>query len=131
MGKKILIVDDEPHIRILLEQTLEDLEEEGVELLLASDGQEGLDMALQERPDLIFLDVMMPQVSGYDVCRRVKEVDRSIYVVFLTAKGQAVDRSLGEAAGGDEYVTKPFDPDYIVERAVDILALEGRRRTRW
>jgi CheY-like chemotaxis protein len=72
MDKKILIVDDEPFIRVLLKQTLEDLEDKGVELLLAADGEEGIEIALNERPNLIFLDVMMPYVSGYEVCQRVK-----------------------------------------------------------
>ena len=69
---KILIVDDEAFIRVLLTQTLEDLEDQGVELLTAADGQEALETALEERPDIIFLDVMMPYRSGYEVCRHVK-----------------------------------------------------------
>jgi DNA-binding response OmpR family regulator len=124
MSKKILIVDDEPHIRILLKQTLEDLEDQGVELLLAVDGDEGLGLALDERPDLIFLDVMMPHLSGYEVCQRLKATDSEMYVVLLTAKGQAVDKERGTEAGADEYVTKPFDPDYIVERAAAVLGLD-------
>ena len=68
--KKILIVDDEAFIRVLLQQTLEDLEDMGVELLLAADGQEGLDIALSQRPAIVFLDVMMPILSGYEVCRQ-------------------------------------------------------------
>jgi len=122
--KSILIVDDEAFIRVLLAQTLEELEDEGVELLLASDGQEGLDIALEERPDLLFLDVMMPKLSGYEVCRRVKEMDEDIYIILLTAKGQAVDKEAGTDAGADEYVTKPFDPDYILDRAAEILGVE-------
>lgn len=125
MDKKILIVDDEPYIRVLLEQTLEDLEDEGVELLLAANGEEGLEVALDERPNLIFLDVMMPYLSGYEVCQRIKAVDSAIYVILLTAKGQAVDKERGAEAGADEYITKPFDPDYILEKAVAVLGLEG------
>jgi two-component system alkaline phosphatase synthesis response regulator PhoP len=124
MSKKILIVDDEPHIRILLEQTLEDLEDQGVELLLAADGDEGLELALNECPDLIFLDVMMPQLSGYEVCQRVKAAESEIYVVLLTAKGQAIDKERGKEVGADEYVTKPFDPDYVIERAAAVLGLD-------
>jgi len=125
MDKKILIVDDEPYIRVLLEQTLEDLEDEGVELLLAANGEEGLEVALDERPNLIFLDVMMPHLSGYEVCQRIKAVDSAIYVILLTAKGQAVDKERGAEAGADEYITKPFDPDYVLEKAVAVLGLEG------
>ena len=124
MGKKILIVDDEPHIRILLEQALEDLEYEGVELLLAGDGKEGLEVALAEEPDLIFLDVMMPYRSGYDVCQEIKAAGLSTYVILLTAKGQAVDKEKGKSSGADQYVTKPFDPDYIVDRACEVLGIE-------
>lgn len=122
--KRVLIVDDEAFIRVLLAQTLEELEDLGVELLLAGDGQEGLDSAMDERPDLVFLDVMMPKLSGYEVCRKIKEADASIYVILLTAKGQAIDKEEGKAAGADEYVTKPFDPDYILERAAEILGIE-------
>lgn len=122
--KRILIVDDEAFIRVLLAQTLEELEDVGVELLLAADGQEGLDMALAENPDLVFLDVMMPKLSGYEVCRKIKTHTKDIYVILLTAKGQAIDKEEGSSAGADEYVTKPFDPDYILERAAKILGVE-------
>lgn len=122
--KRILIVDDEAFIRVLLAQTLEELEDLGVELLLAPDGEEGLAIALEERPDLIFLDVMMPKLSGYEMCRQLKDQDDSIYVILLTAKGQAVDKEQGASVGADEYVTKPFDPDYILERAAEILDID-------
>ncbi|MBN1177576.1 MAG: response regulator [Anaerolineae bacterium] len=124
MNKKILIVDDEPHIRILLEQALEDLEYEGVELILAADGREGLETALNEKPDLIFLDVMMPYMSGYEVCQHVKQAGFDTHVILLTAKGQAVDKERGSESGADQYVTKPFDPDYIVERACEVLGID-------
>jgi DNA-binding response OmpR family regulator len=122
--KCILVVDDEAFIRVLLAQTLEELEDVGVEILLAADGQEGLDMAISERPDLIFLDVMMPKLSGYEVCSKIKEMDDSIYVILLTAKGQTIDKEKGASMGADEYVTKPFDPDYILERAAEIIGVE-------
>ena len=123
-GKKILIVDDEAFIRVLLTQTLEDLEDQGVELLTAADGKESLAMALEEQPDIIFLDVMMPFLSGYEVCRQVKAAAPQIHIILLTAKGQAVDKEQGAAAGADEYVTKPFDPDYILARVAKLLGLE-------
>jgi len=122
--KKILIVDDEAFIRVLLMQTLEDLEDLGVELLSAADGQEGLEVALDEKPDLIFLDVMMPKLSGYEVCRQIRATAQQTYIVLLTAKGQAIDQVDGTDAGADEYVTKPFDPDYILNRAAELLGLE-------
>ena len=121
--KKILIVDDEPLIRTLLEETLEDFEEEGVELLTAGNGQEGWQVIQKERPEMVFLDVMMPKMSGYEVCQKVKQTPElaDTYIIMLTAKGQEVDRQKGSEVGADEYVTKPFDPDYIVERAEQVL----------
>lgn len=123
-GKKILVVDDEAFIRVLLTQTLEDLEDQGVEILCAADGQEALEVALAERPNIIFLDVMMPYISGYEVCRKVKEQAPDVHIILLTAKGQAVDKELGAAAGADEYVTKPFDPDNILARVGQLLGID-------
>jgi two-component system, OmpR family, alkaline phosphatase synthesis response regulator PhoP len=122
---KILIVDDEAYIRLLLEQTLEDLEEEGVTLLTAADGEEALQTARAEQPDLIFLDVMMPRVNGFDVCRTLKREWQmaDLTVVLLTAKGQAYDRQEGEEAGADHYMTKPFDPDAVEALARGVLKL--------
>ena len=123
--KKILIVDDEPFIRTLLEETLEEFEDEGVELLVASNGIEGWKLIQQEQPNLIFLDVMMPKMSGYEVCQRIRQDNTlsDIYVIMLTAKGQEVDRERGQEVGADEYVTKPFDPDHIIERAQEVLGI--------
>jgi two-component system, OmpR family, alkaline phosphatase synthesis response regulator PhoP len=123
--KRILIVDDEVHIRILMEQTLEDLEDIGVELLIACDGAEALEMIRSQRPDLVFLDVMMPQLNGFEVCEAVKsDADlKSTYIVILTAKGQEFDVHKGQEVGADRYMTKPFDPDEIFQLAVDALAL--------
>ena len=123
---KVLIVDDELHIRSLLEQTLEELEEEhGVTLLSASSGEEGLSVIEEERPSLVFLDIMMPGMDGYEVCRRVKErLDMSgTHMILLTAKGQVTDREEGLASGAVDYMTKPFDPDRVVARAREILGL--------
>ena len=118
MSKKILVCDDEPHIRMLLEQTLEDLEDEGVELLVGTNGEEGLNIILESRPDLVFLDVMMPKMSGFEVCEKAKKEHGldDVVIVLLTAKGQEVDREKGLAAGANEYLTKPFDPEEQDER---------------
>ncbi len=125
MEPKILIVDDEAHIRLLLEQSLEDLEDKGVELLLATNGEEALEILEAERPQLVFLDVMMPKVNGFDVCQAIKhELGlHDVYVVMLTAKGQEVDRQRGAEAGADTYITKPFDPDELLELAEQRLGL--------
>ena len=123
---KILIVDDEAHIRILLEQTLEDFEDEGVEILSCGDGKEALEIIKQEKPELIFLDVMMPVMNGFDVCRAVKKELKmdDVYIILLTAKGQEFDKKTGEEAGADLYMNKPFDPDTILEIAARVLGLE-------
>ena len=125
MEPKILIVDDESHIRLLLEQTLEDLEDEGVELLIASNGEDALSIIQSERPRLVFLDVMMPRMNGFDVCQAVKHEFgwHDVYVVMLTAKGQEFDRQRGHEVGADIYVTKPFDPDDLLDMARQVLGL--------
>ena len=125
MKPKILIVDDEAHIRLLLEQTLEDLEDEGVELLIATNGEEALEFIQAERPQLVLLDVMMPKMSGFDVCHAVKrEMGLSdVHVMMLTAKGQEFDRQKGHEVGADTYITKPFDPDELLAMAKRVLSL--------
>jgi two-component system alkaline phosphatase synthesis response regulator PhoP len=123
----VLIVDDEQHIRLLIEQTLEELEDDGVELLTASDGDEALDVVANHHPDLVFLDVMMPKRNGFEVCRAIKDdpATAGTTVILLTAKGQAYDREQGMDAGADQYLTKPFDPDDLLQRARDSLRLDG------
>lgn len=126
MSKKILIVDDEPHIRALLEQTLEDFEDNNVEIFTAKDGQEGLEIIKDEQPNLVFLDVMMPKMNGFDVCQAVKhELNlQDVYIIMLTAKGQEFDKKKGLESGADTYMTKPFDPDEIIEKASAVLGIE-------
>jgi DNA-binding response OmpR family regulator len=121
----VLIVDDEQHIRLLIEQTLEELEDEGVELLTASDGEAALDVVANQPPDLVFLDVSMPKVDGFEVARRIKAdpATAATTVIMLTARGQAIDREEGLAAGADDYLTKPFDPDDLLRRARTALRL--------
>jgi len=119
----ILIVDDEAHIRLLIAQALEELEDEGVEILTAENGEEALEIIRSEQPRLVFLDVMMPKMNGFDVCRRVKtELGmRDVYVIMLTAKGQEYDKHRGEEVGANLYMTKPFDPDELLARAREVL----------
>ena len=122
---KILIVDDEPHLRMLIQQTLEELEEEGVDLFTASNGEEALETIRDEQPNLVFLDVMMPKKNGFDVCNAVKnEMGLGhIHVILLTAKGQEFDRKRGQEVGADLYMTKPFDPDALIAKARSVLGL--------
>lgn len=126
MEQKILIVDDELHIRALLERALEDLEDEGIELLTAENGEEGLELAREEKPDLMFLDIMMPKMNGYEVCEKIKQDPdlKDIYIIILTAKGQAIDRVKANEVQANEYLTKPFNPDMILQKASEILSIE-------
>ena len=126
MEQKILIVDDESHIRMLIEQTLEELEDDGVEFLTAENGEIALEIIQRENPQLVFLDVMMPKMNGMDVCKKVKKelgLD-NVYIVLLTAKGQELDRQKGQEVGADVYLTKPFDPEVILRKARQVLALK-------
>lgn len=125
MTKKILIVDDEAHIRMLIEQTLEELEDEGVDFLTAENGEQALEIIQAENPQLVYLDVMMPKMNGMEVCRRVKKdlnLDK-VFIVLLTAKGQELDRLKGQEVGADVYMTKPFDPEVILAKAREVLDL--------
>ena len=125
MAQKILIVDDEAHIRMLIEQTLEELEDEGVEFLTAENGQDALEIISEERPQLVFLDVMMPKMNGMEVCQKVKQelALNDVYIVLLTAKGQEIDRLKGQEVGADVYMTKPFNPETIHSKARAVLGL--------
>ena len=127
MEKKLLIVDDEEHIRMLIEQTLEELEDEGVSFLSAENGEQALEIIQAEKPQLVFLDVMMPKLNGMEVCRRVKKellLDK-VFIVLLTAKGQELDRQKGQEVGADLYMTKPFDPEVILLKARQVLDLNN------
>jgi DNA-binding response OmpR family regulator len=119
----ILVADDEPHIRLLIEQSLEDLADEGVTILTVGDGQSALDTIKARRPQLVVLDAMMPRMNGFDVCHAVKKelgMD-DVYVIILTAKGQEFDRQHGEQVGANLYMTKPFDPDELLARARAVI----------
>jgi len=125
MAAKILIVDDEAYIRLLISQTLEDLEDRGVELLTAENGEVALEIIKHEKPQLVFLDAMMPRKDGFDVCNTVKhELGMAdVYVIMLTAKGQEFDKLRGEQVGANLYMTKPFDPDDLLNKATQVLGL--------
>jgi two-component system alkaline phosphatase synthesis response regulator PhoP len=126
MPTRILYADDHTHIRVLLEQTLEGFEDVGVELLSASDGIEAWEIIQAKRPNLVILDVMMPGLSGYEVCQHLKsDPDLShAHVIILTAKGQAVDHERSVEVGADEYITKPFSPKRLTARVADVLGIQ-------
>jgi two-component system alkaline phosphatase synthesis response regulator PhoP len=121
----ILIVDDERHVRLLIEQSLEDLADAGVTLLIAGTGEEAIEVVRNQHPDLVFLDVSLPGMSGFDVCRAVKRDAQlaDTRVILLTGKGQQRDREEGALAGADGYVMKPFDPDELLAIARDAVGV--------
>ncbi|MBU3146226.1 response regulator transcription factor [Clostridium sp. CF012] len=124
--KKILIVDDEVNNRLLLEEILEEFKEQGVEILLAEDGRQALGIILSERPNLVFLDIMMPEINGYEVCYIVKKELKLLhtYIVLLTAKGQTEDKNRGKDVLCDKYLTKPFYFDEVLAIAEKVLGLK-------
>ncbi len=125
MPPKILIVDDEPNIRTLLLQALEDLQNNGVKMLETGEGREAWRLIQIEQPELILLDIMMPDLSGYEICQRVKSDPElaKAYVIILTAKGQAADRKHSFEVGADEFILKPFDTAYLIKRVAEVLGV--------
>jgi DNA-binding response OmpR family regulator len=113
--KKILVVDDEVD---LVETVRFPLEMEGFDVLVSYNGEDALNQARKENPDLIILDLMLPKLDGYKVCRLLKFDERykHIPILMLTAKTQEKDKILGKETGADEYITKPFEMDYLMEK---------------
>jgi len=119
---KILVAEDEPDIRDLIVFILRMIG--GYEVVAANNGEEAVQLALKEIPDLILTDVRMPKMSGYEACQRIKAdpTTKHIPVVFLTARGQEQEVQAGIAAGGDEYLLKPFEQAQLIKKVADILA---------
>ena len=115
MSKTVLIADDEPNIVISLEFLLE---QDGYRVLLARDGNEALEALERDVPDLVLLDVMLPKLSGYDVCQRIRQDPAlaQVKVIMLTARGREVEVTKGLALGADAYVTKPFSTRDLLEQ---------------
>ncbi|MDX1647434.1 MAG: response regulator [Longimicrobiales bacterium] len=122
-SKRILVVDDEPHIRRVLTAVLE---ERGFEVVLASDGTEGMDELEARDADLVILDLMMPGASGLEILSRIRSdpVRAQIPVIILTAKGQDTDREAALAGGANDFLTKPFSPKKLIARIEEILRRE-------
>jgi two-component system alkaline phosphatase synthesis response regulator PhoP len=118
---RVLIIDDEAPIRLLCRVNLE---AEGMEVIEAFDGEQGIELARAERPDVILLDVMMPRLDGWDVAQRLVagELTKEIPIAFLTARAEVRDRARGLDIGGVEYVTKPFNPLELAPLIEDLLA---------
>jgi DNA-binding response OmpR family regulator len=121
MGKKILIADDEPNIVVSLEFLMK---QRGYEVRVANNGEDALAAVGEFRPDLILLDVMMPRLSGYDLCQKVRENPAwaGIRIIMLSAKGRDVEVTKGLAVGADAYVTKPFSTKELIAKVDAMLA---------
>jgi DNA-binding response OmpR family regulator len=117
---KILVVDDEVNITQILEFSIG---AEGYEVITAANGEEAIDKARREQPDLIILDIMMPKIDGYEACRILKAnpLTKGIPVVLLTAKGRDIDKRLGYEVGATDYIIKPFSPNKLVDRIHQLL----------
>ena len=124
----ILLVDDEPYILRSLSYLLT---REGYAVETASNGEEGLERLRMVHPPLVFLDIMMPRMNGYEVCEQIKQDPAlaATYVIMLSAKGQQIDRERGLLGGADEYMTKPFSPREVAQRVRTILAERAASRT--
>jgi two-component system alkaline phosphatase synthesis response regulator PhoP len=122
---KILIAEDEPDIRELVAFTLRFA---GYEVVVAHNGEEAVQLAARELPDMALMDVRMPRMTGYDACRAIKAHPdlKDIPIVFLSAKGQEAEIETGLEAGAEEYLLKPFAPDQLIERVRAILSRFGK-----
>ena len=120
MGKRILITEDSPTVLEILKSVLE---EEGYEIVSATDGQQALNLAKTEKPDLIVLDLMLPKIDGYKVCRMLKfdEKYKNIPIIMLTARTKESDENLGKEVGADAYIRKPFQPEVIIDQIRKLL----------
>jgi len=118
--KRILLVDDE---KDLLEVVKLRLEASGYEVLVSADGQSALEAARREKPDLIILDLMLPKLDGYKVCRMLKfdEKYKFIPIIMFSARGQETDKQLGKEVGADAYITKPFEPKVLIEKIDELI----------
>ncbi|MGH7162198.1 MAG: response regulator transcription factor, partial [Planctomycetota bacterium] len=112
-GPLILVIEDDPAIRLGLRKSLGF---EGYRVLEAADGERGLQIAFDKKPDLVVLDLMLPKVNGYEVCRTLRRHDHALPIVILSAKGQEVDKVMGLDLGADDYVTKPFSTRELAAR---------------
>ncbi|MBS2213471.1 response regulator transcription factor [Carboxylicivirga mesophila] len=118
MMKRILVVEDEPDMQSGIK---DNLEFEGYDVDTASDGKEGLQKILTDSFDLVLLDVMLPHISGFDVCKKVRHENNNTPIIFLTAKGEEIDKVIGLESGGDDYLTKPFSLRELLARVKAVL----------
>ena len=115
---KVMLVDDDASMQVLIEQIVR---RGGYDFCCAGNGADGLEMLRAERPDFLILDVMLPDINGFEICEIVRGEGRKVPIMFLTAKGDIVDKSIGFKAGADDYLVKPFSPRELVARARALL----------
>ena len=118
MSKKILIAEDDPGIQLSLK---DEFESEGYQVFTADDGEKGLIMIKEQKPDLIILDIMLPELDGYEVCKKLRREGDNTPIIMLTVKDQEIDKVLGLELGADDYVTKPFSLRELLARVKSIL----------
>jgi len=122
--KRILLVDDETELAEMVKLRLE---ANNYEVLIAYDGKQGLDLARKEKPDLIILDLMLPKIDGYRVCRMLKfdEKYKKIPIILFTSRAQDDDKATGLEVGADAYITKPFEPQVLLDKMRELISLGG------
>jgi CheY-like chemotaxis protein len=125
MNKKVLVADDQPDSRRLLQDILAKFSTFGVQTFVARNGNEATHIAEKEIPDLLLLDIMMPGMDGFEVCKRVKSNPQlaKTYIIMVSAKIQQEDRKAAALAGADEYLTKPYDVNAVIERVEKVLGI--------
>ena len=123
MNKKILIADDDPNIRLLIEETLSELKDNGVELLLASDGEEAVKLAQMHHPDVIILDIIMPQKTGYEACEEIRNAPNAgeAFIIMLSGRSSEVTLRTTERVGANVYIAKPFEPEQLLSTVEEAL----------
>ena len=124
---KVMLVDDDASMQVLIEQIVR---RGGYDFCCAGNGADGLEMLRAERPDFLILDVMLPDINGFEICEIVRGEGREVPIMFLTAKGDIVDKSIGFKAGADDYLVKPFQPEELLLRLNAHLRRRERDRER-
>ncbi|MCK5221364.1 MAG: response regulator transcription factor, partial [Candidatus Aminicenantes bacterium] len=119
----ILIAEDDLYTR---EGLIDILENEGFKVAAAEDGERALELFRSRQPDCICLDIMMPKINGYDVCKAIRKEDQQVPVIFLSAKSEEIDKVTGLELGADDYITKPFSPRILAARVKAVLRREGK-----
>jgi DNA-binding response OmpR family regulator len=122
---KILIIDDSPTLRLMMARTLQKI---GCQVLIASNGEDGLTKAIQERPHCLLLDVVLPGINGFSLCRQLRAMDpqHTLSIILVSSKNTPVDQNWGLRQGADRYLTKPFTEEQLIETVKEVLTARTR-----